>query len=78
MKTSMLFNLVFVNNTISSCFFFFLLIIDLHFLILAVIPQTFNYIAKLVILIGMPSNGAKAEIEIYTVTTEVKVGKLSI
>ena len=46
-KTSMLFNLDFANNTISSCFFFFL-IIDLYFLIPAVIAQIFNPIAELI------------------------------
>ena len=52
----MLFNLYFASNTILSCFFFFLfLIIDLYFLIPAVIAQIFNPVAELVISIGMPS-----------------------
>ena len=41
-KTSMLFNLNLANNTILSCFFFFFLIIDLYFLIPAVIAQVPN------------------------------------
>ena len=63
-KTSMLFNLDFADNTISSCFFFVFLIIDLYFLIPAVISQIFNRIAELAIPIIMPSKEAKAEIEI--------------
>ena len=45
-KTSMLFNLDFANNTISSCFLFFFLIIDLYFLIPAGIALIFNSIAE--------------------------------
>ena len=37
----------FANNTIRSCFFFFFLIIDLHFLIHVVIAQIFNFVAEL-------------------------------
>ena len=55
----MLFNLGFANNIILSCFFFFFLIIDLYFLIPAVIAQIFNPIAELVIPIGIPSKQAK-------------------
>ena len=59
-KTSMLFNLDFANNTILSCFFFFFLIIDLYFLTPAVIAQIFNPIAGLVIPIEIPTKEAKA------------------
>ena len=72
----MLFNLDFANNTILSCFFF--LIIDLYFLIPAAIAQIFNPIAELVILIGIPSKEAKAEIEILPVIAETKTRKCSI
>ena len=58
----MLFKLDFVNNTILSCFFFFLLIIDLDFLIPAVI---FNRIAKIIIPRGIPNKEAKADIEVH-------------
>ena len=81
-QTSMLFNLVcffsFVNNTILSCFFFFILITDLYFLIPAVIAQIFNPIAELVIPIGIPSKEAKVEIEIHPVIVEVKIMECSI
>ena len=60
----MLFNLDFANNTILSCFFFFSLIIELHFWLLAVIANIFNPTAELVIPIGIPS---KEEIEIQPV-----------
>ena len=74
----MLFNLVFANNTIFSCFFFFFLIIDLSFLMAASIAQMFNSIAEPVLPIGKPSNEAKAEIEIHAVIVEAKIRKCSI
>ena len=46
-KTSMVFNLDFVSNTILTLFFLFFLIIDLYFLIPAVIVQEFNPIEEL-------------------------------
>ena len=76
-KTSMLFNLIFTNNTILSCFFFYFLIIDLHFLIPAVIAQIFNLIAELGIPIRIPNKEAKAEIEIRPITVETKLRKCS-
>ena len=51
------------------------MIIDLYFLILAVIAQIFNHTAELVIPKGMPSNEANAEIETQPLTAEVKVSK---
>ena len=66
-KTSMLFNLDFANNTILSCFFFFFLIIDLYFLIPAVIAQIFNPIAELVLPKGIQSIEVKAETEMHPV-----------
>ena len=49
------------NNDILSSFFFFFLIIDLYFLISAVIAQIYNSVGKLVIAIEIPSKEAKAE-----------------
>ena len=72
-KTFMLFNLDFANNTILSCFFFFFLILDLKFLIPAVIAQLFNPIAELVIPIRIPIKEAEAEIEIHPVIVEAKI-----
>ena len=60
---------VFANNTILSPFFFFFLMIDLYFLILAVIAQIFYPTAELAIPIGIPANEAKAEIETHPVNT---------
>ena len=74
----MLFNLVFAHNTILLCFFFFLLIIGLYFLIRAVVGQIFNSIAEFVIPIGIPIKEAKAEIEIHPVTAEIKIRKCSM
>ena len=69
----MLFNLDFANNTILLCFFFFFLIIDLYFVIPAVIAQIFNPIAELVIPKGIPSKEVKADIEIHPVILEAKM-----
>ena len=74
----MLFNLDFANNTILPCFSFLLLIIDWYFLIPAAIAQIFNPIAKLVIAIGIPSKGAKAETEIHPVILKAKTRKCSV
>ena len=54
---------------------FLLLIIDIHFLILAVTAQNFNPISELVIPIRIPNKDAKAEIEINPVTVEAKIRK---
>ena len=51
----MLFNLDFAKSTISSCFFFYFLVIDIYFLIPAVMAQIFNTIAELVFPITMPT-----------------------
>ena len=77
-KTSMLFNLDFANYNVLACFFFYFLINDLYVLIPAVIKQTLNPIAELVIPIGIPTKEAKAEMETLPVTVEVKVSKSSI
>ena len=74
----MLFNLAFANNIILSCFFFFFLIIDLYFLIPAVIKQIFNPTAELVIPIGIPIKEVKAEMEVLPVAIEIKISKCSI
>ena len=49
----MLINLDFASTTILSCFFFFFLIINLYFLIPAVIAEIFNLVAELVIPTGI-------------------------
>ena len=66
-KTFMLLNLDFANNTILSYFFF--LITDLCFLIFAVITQIFNPIDKPVIPIGIPTK--EAEMETYPLTFSI-------
>ena len=72
-QTSMLFNLVFDNNTILSYFVFLFEIIDLYFLIPASIRQIFNPIAELVIPIGISNKEAKAEIEIHPLVAAAKM-----
>ena len=62
--TYTLFNLVLANDTILSCFFFFFLIIELKFLIHAVITQIYNPIAEHVIPTGIPTKETKAEIKV--------------
>ena len=66
------------NNTILLFFLLCFLIIDLYFLIPAVIAQVFNPFAELMIHIGIPTKEAKAEMETYPVTTEYKTIKCSI
>ena len=66
--------LAFANNNISWCFFFFL--IDLHFLMLAIIAQIFNPIVELKNFLEILTKEAKAEMEMYiAVTTKTKVRK---
>ena len=67
------FNLDFAKNTILSFSCLFFLIVDLYFLIPAVIAQIFNPIAELVIPIEIPSKEAKTEIEIHLVAAEAKM-----
>ena len=74
----MLFNLVFPNNTISSCVFLFFLIIDLDILISTVIAKMFNPTAELAMLVEIPTRKAKAEMKTDTVTAEAKISKCSI
>ena len=69
----MLFNLDFADSTIVSCFFFFFLVIDLHFLIPSVIAQISNSIAELVIPIGVPIKEEKAEMETNPVIVEIAI-----
>ena len=52
-------------------FFFFFLIVDLYFLILAVIAEIFNPIVDLTMPLGVSIKEAKAEMEIYTVTAKL-------
>ena len=76
-RTLIVFNLHFPNNTILSCFFFFFLISDIYFLIPAMIAQIFIHTAELVIPTGTPTNEANAEIETQPVTVETKIRKFS-
>ena len=74
----MLFTLDFAKNTILSFLFFFFLIIDLYFLVPAVITQIFNLIDELVIHTRIPTKEAKAEIETHPVIIETKIRKYSV
>ena len=62
--------LVFANSTISSCFFFFL--IDLYFLILAIIAQIFDPNVELIIPLEILTKEAIVKMEIHTVTQKLK------
>ena len=75
---SILFNLDFAKDNILSYCFFFLLIIDLYFLIPAVITQTFNPIAEFVIPIGIPTKEVKSEMEMHPVNVENNISRGSI
>ena len=63
-------------RSILSCFFF--LIIDLYFLIPAVIMEIFIVIAELAVPLGIPSKEARAEFETYSVTVEATISKYSV
>ena len=76
-RTSIVFNLTFPNNTVLSCFFFFLFIIYLYFLISAVIAQMFIPTSELVIPTGTQINEANEEIEMQPVTAEDRISKFS-
>ena len=58
--------------------FYVFLIIDLCFLIPAVIAQIFNPVAELVIPIGIPTKETKTEIETPPVISENKIKKCSV
>ena len=66
-------NLVFANNTILSNFFFFFLVINLHFLIPVVIPEFFIATEELIIPIGIPTKEAKPEMETHLVIAKGKI-----
>ena len=75
----MLFNLDFANSVIWSYFFFyFFLFINLNFLIPAVITQSFNPIAELVIPIEIPIEEAKAEMKTHPVIMVITISEWSI
>ena len=65
--------MAFQSFAVLSCFFFFFLIIDLYFLIHAVITETLIVAVELAIPTGMPIKEAKAEIETHQVTVEAKI-----
>ena len=56
-------------------YFYFFFIIDLYFLIWAVIVQIFNPNGELVILIVIPSNEANVAIDTQPLTAEMKIRK---
>ena len=56
-------------------FIFFLLIIDLYFLIPATIIKILNAIAELVIPKGIPVKQVKSEIEICSIIVGTKIRK---
>ena len=75
MRTSIVSHFAFPRTL--SCFFLFLLIIDLHFLIPGVIAWIYNPIAGLVIPTGTATSEANAEIERQPLTAEMKTRKCS-
>ena len=59
-------------------FLFVFLIIDLYFLIPAVIAQTFNPVAESVVLIGKLIKEAKVKMERHPVIVKAKIRNWSI
>ena len=74
----MLTKLVFPNNVISLYFFFFSFIIDLSFLILAIITQILNHIVELTIPLETLIKFPKVEMEIDTVPAKTILRKCSM
>ena len=74
----MLFNLVSAKNIVLLCFFFFSLMINLYFLILATIAGIFSPIVEIIIPIKISTKEAKTEIEIHPVTAETEVRMCSL
>ena len=74
----MVLTLVFASNTILSCFFFFFLIIDLYFLIPAVITEIFIVIPEFAISTGIPTKETRTEVETHPVTVQAKISKCSV
>ena len=61
-------------SIISSCFFFLFLVIDLYFLIPAMIAQIFNAsYSELVIPTRTPTNEVKGDIKIHPLTAKTKI-----
>ena len=76
-RTSIVFNLFFPNDTTLSCFLFFFLIIDFYSLIPPVIEQIFIPTAELILPTGTQTTEANVEIETQPVTVETKISKCS-
>ena len=74
-RTSIVFNFDFPNNTILPYFFLFFFIINLYLLIPAAISQIFIPTAELVIQTGRQTNEANAEIETEPVIVETEISK---
>ena len=76
-KASTLFNSDFANNNISSCFFFFLnyWLILFNCWISYSYYRNFNPIAELRIPIGITTKEAKAKMETYPLTVDVKISE---
>ena len=72
-NTSTLFSLVFANNTILSCSFFFFLIINLQFLIAAVTTQIFILTTEIALPTGIPTKEVKAGMKSYHIKLKWKL-----
>ena len=60
---TMLFNLVLAGNNVFLCLFLFFLIMDLKFLIIAVVARIFIPTVKLAIPTGITTEEAKGQME---------------
>ena len=76
-RTSIVSDFVFPSNTVLSCFFFSFLIINLYFLIPAVVTQIFIPTAEHVMPAETQTNYANAEIETQPVAVETNISKHS-
>ena len=67
------YNLVFCNNAVLSCFSLYFLITDSYLLIPAFIANIFIPTAKLVTPVRIPTEKAKVEVETHPVFSDVKL-----
>ena len=76
-RTSIVFNSSYSNNTILSYFLFYFFVNEFYFLIPAVISQICIPTVELVIVTETQANEANAETETQPVTVETKISKCS-
>ena len=75
---NILLNLLLLAILFYHAYSLFFLIIDLYFLIAAVITNIFNPIVEFAIPIGIPTKEAQVEMETHPVIVEITISECSI